>query len=222
MKKKKKNDIFAEDIRKMISRALFIFVAFFGIVFIIFGAYAVVKEINIKSTYTLKEATVIANFEKEDKKGNTFYIPTYIYEVNDKSYTVQSDIAYDTMPKVGSTDFVYYNSNNPSDALVKVFEENQLLVVIGILMLILPLAIYLLDVDSQKYDEKADLKALFVIFFSVVSYILSVILTGTFNINSIYNISGVLILVPTIFVIMSVYSLIMIKKYQKTNKKKVK
>jgi hypothetical protein len=224
MKKKKKikYDVIAEDYRKLISRILFSLVAFFGIVFLMIGAFSIAREVNIKSSYIQTEGQVIANFEKLSKNNKKMYVPTYIYEVGDESYTVQADVAVLPRPNEGEKAMIYYNPNHPEIAEVAMFNENQLLLVVGILMLVLPLATYLLDEDSQKYDEKADLKTLFVVFFSVISYILSVLITGTFSIKSIYNFSGVLIIIPIIYLIMAGYAWYGINKYKKEDKKKKK
>ena len=210
---KGKFDINKEDSRKLVSRVVLGLVAIFGIVFIAIGACALYEQYNYRTSYSKAVGTVTSNMK--DSEGR--YIPTYIYEVNGKTYTTQSDHSYASLPAIGAEHTIFYLADKAEFGIPEYFDANELLVIIGAMMLTLPLAIYLLDNDSQAYDKHAKLKGLAVAVLGVLYYWGSCAILNNYDIRYVFNYSGVLVVVPIVYIVIGIYVLI-ISKYIKEHK----
>jgi hypothetical protein len=210
---KEKFDINKEDSRKLLSRVVLGLVAIFGVIFIIIGALAMYQQYVYRTKYSKVVGSVTSNMT--DSEGR--YIPTYIYEVDGTTYTTQSDYSFTTMPEIGTQHTIYYLPEKVAYGIAEYFDANQLLVVIGAMMLTLPLAIYLLDTDSQMYDKHAKLKGFTVALLGALYYWGSATILNNYSISYIFNYSGVLVVVPIVYIIIGIYAII-VSKYIKDNK----
>jgi|GEM_PF-4441631 len=213
MKVKEKFDINKEDSRKLLSRVVLGLIAVFGVIFIIIGALSMYQQYVYRTKYKSVVGTVTSNMT--DSEGR--FIPTYIYQVDGTDYTVQSDYSFVAMPAIGTEHTIYYLQDKVAYGVPEYFDANQLLVVIGAMMLTLPLAIYLLDTDSQMYDKHARLKGFTVAILGALYYYGACVILNNYNLTYIFNYSGVLVVVPIVYIIIGVYAMI-VSHYIKENK----
>ena len=206
------------EVRLFISRMLFGLLAVFGIVFIIIGLVAIINDMDIKNRYDKITGTAISNMENSDG----LYITTYAYTYKDQTYTVQSDYAILEETETGTERVIYVNPDNPSLAIVNTFNENVFLLVIGAMMLVIPLALYMIDSDSQKDDKNALLKAILVVVCGILFYIVSGMLVKSYIPSIIWIYSPLLVIMPIIFILMGIYAItkVLIIKKQDDEKKK--
>lgn len=209
--KKKKGLLNNLEVRLFISRMLFGLLAIFGIVFIIIGTVAIVNEMDIKNRYVKMVGTAISNMETNEG----LYVTTYAYIYNDQTYTVQADYAILNATEIGKEETVYVNPENPKLAVVETFNENVFMLVIGAMMLVIPLALYMIDPDSQKDDKNAILKAGLVIVCGLLFYIVSGTLIHSYLPNIIWKYSPLLVIMPIIFIAMGIYAVVKILIFKK-------
>jgi len=215
-KKEKQYGLYNLETRLAVSRVLCGLLAIFGFVFIIIGTVSLTNDIILKDSYVKTTGFAISNLETRDG----LFIATYSYNYNDKSYTVQSDYAIVEAKKLGEEQVVYVNPDNPKIAVVDTFNENVLLLVIGAMMLVIPLALYMIDSDSQKDDENGNLKAGLVIVCGILFYILSGALINNFLPMVIWKYSPLLVIMPIIFILMGVYAIYKIGVFKKEAERK--
>lgn len=209
------------DTRIAVSRVLFGLLAIFGLIFIIMGTVSLVQEIQIKDKYVKSTGFAISNIETEEG----LYIATYSYSYNDESYTVQSDYAITKEAELGTEQVIYINPEDPNLAIVETFNENILLLVIGAMMLVIPLALYMIDPDSQKDDKNGLLKAGMVVVCGILFYLLAGALISNYWPQIIWKYSPLLVLMPIVFIAMGVYAIVKIfifKKEAESKKNRLK
>ena len=213
---KKKSFINSLEARLFLSRLLFGLLAIFGIVFIIIGTVAIVNEIDIKDRYVKVTGIAVSNLEDSDG----LYITTYAYFYNDESYTIQADYAVLEPTEISTEQTIYVNPENPRLAVVETFNENVFMLVIGAMMLVIPLALYMIDPDSQKDDKNAILKAGLVIVCGLLFYIVSGTLIHSYIPTDVWKYSPLLVLMPIIFILMGVYAIVKILLFKKQAEEK--
>lgn len=202
-----------EESRKLLSRIVLSLVAIFGIIFIIIGALSIYKQNELKTKYLKVVGKVVSN--KTDPDGR--FIPTYLYEVEGKTYNVESDYSYLVMPNVGTEHNIYYLPEKVGYGIPEYFDTNQLLLVIGAMMLTLPLVIYLLDKDSQKYDRLAKFKSAVIVILGFVYLLGSGMLLNTTNIGTIFMYSNILVIMPILYIGVGIYAFI-VSNYEEEKK----
>jgi hypothetical protein len=204
-----------EKTRIYISRTILAIAILIGLIFTIMGALSMQQDFKVRNEYNKTIGIYFAS--KQDEKG--YYIPTYGYLINSEQYFYQSTEAFEEVP-TGENVIIYYDAENPETAVVEHFDANKLLFVIGVMMLSFPLVLYLLDDDMQKYD-KSILMASVVMILGILFYFVSGSLIGSYNIVTMCNYGGILVIMPIVYVLISILALINIYRFkdEKENKK---
>lgn len=213
MKWRRNKTVSKEDDRKIFSKVMLSLLILFGIIFLIMGCYALYNQWSL-TTENKAVGYVISNQEKvTDNK--TYYIPTYQYEVSGTQYLIQAN--YGTLDRLeaGTKVTVYYNSESPELGTVYEFDSKVLLIVIGAMAITLPLALYIIDSDSQKDDALAGVKAELVIALGFLYYLVASALTGNLSLIGIWQYSPAIIIFCLAYLVAGTYSLVKVIMYKR-------
>jgi ABC-type multidrug transport system fused ATPase/permease subunit len=114
---------------------------------------------GIKLTYQEKQKTsdyvsiqglyIGSKVYSSDDDGKT-YSSTYIYNVNDISYTITTDYGNQTIPEEGSKITIKYNPSNPSEAVIPGFSSKTVIIILGITFILISLIPILLTSLPSK------------------------------------------------------------------------
>lgn len=181
----KKNNVFRN--------IILIFVMAAGITCLVFGIRNI-SERKAKEKYFLSERGIVSDviIHKSERKSSgknvrnssITYSGVYTYMVNGIEYTIKDSVSTSTKPTIGAKVEIRYNPDNPEDAFVKgrVF-LGHLLVFLGILFTIVPLAILILS--SNLLSETANTYVssfLFSVFFMSMGFGLLYVLKPGFTV----------------------------------------
>lgn len=127
---------------------------FIGTVVLMLGAKEARNSYNIKNTYSCVEAEIIEIYnykaksaDSDDENDITSVGYIYSYEVNGKKYEFNDEVGASKIfnhKHVGDTNKLYYNQNNPNDAVPKEKLNNYaIMLIIGLLFLYIAILVHI-------------------------------------------------------------------------------
>lgn len=193
-------------LKSCVLNIVIITVVVLGVIVLGLGIAIYSNEQNQIKDYELVVGTLIAHVEMDDQ----YFCPTYEYSVDGKTYYVQSDYGTKVREEVGTRQEIYYDPANPSLAIIKEFNPDVLLIVIGLMMICAPLVAYVVDYGDNRRDSHLDAKSVFVIALGIAFYCLAGNLIGNYLPGTLMVYSPLLVIVPAAFVIVGIYTLVKI------------
>ena len=100
--------------------------------------------IGVFISFKIKENKIIQNYQKTTGTyiNRKTYALIYKYSVNNKVYTVTTEYGTSNIPPIGSQKTIYYNPNNPQEAIIKGGgQSNFFLILIGMMFILIPILI---------------------------------------------------------------------------------
>ena len=188
--------------KKAVLHVLFVVVGALGIIILGIGIAVYQNEQAKIKNYELVVGELISYTEVGD-----LYAPTYQYVVDGKQYYIQSDYARKVKEETGTRQEIYFNPENPYHAVIKEFNPDVLLIVIGIMMIFTPIVAFMVDYGSNRKDEHLDAKSVFVIALGIFFYCFAGNLIGNYLPGTLMIYSPLLVIVPAAFLVVGVYTL---------------
>ena len=107
----------------------------FAVVFIGFGLYSYISEHNQTKNYDETVARLVSYENCRNDDGTELCNALYEYEVNGVTYTTSPNVL-SNRGGFGTTETVYYDPGNPSEAIIYASEVDVVLIVTGFVILV--------------------------------------------------------------------------------------
>lgn len=170
-----------------------------GIIGIIIGSYLIYKD-NIKSeNYHIIDGKFIGSSVYSKDSDGTTYKLTYSYNVNDNEYKLSTNYGSGFIPDIGSIKSIKYNPDNPNEAMFTGLSSSIFILLAGIFTFLLTTAVIF---KNSKYSSIVILLSGCIFYYIIGSEI------NDFSLFNIIKNSGLWILIPVLFIIIGIYSLI--------------
>ncbi|MDD2376984.1 MAG: DUF3592 domain-containing protein [Clostridia bacterium] len=170
-----------------------------GILLLIIGANNIYTT-NLKTKdYVAVDGKFIKSSIYSNNSDETTYKLTYSYVVNNQEYYISTDYGTSSVPKVGSTKTIKYDMNNPEQAILSGFGTNEFLLYGGILFLGIPLIVIF---------KSAALVGIIFTLMGFGAYYMMCSSTNSLSPIEAFKINGLWILIPIIFIVVGIWTLI--------------
>lgn len=196
------------------------FISFFILTFltiiVLLGVVFMYIGFTGSSFYMYKDYIVTTGYYTEYEAIKTEeglnYKLIYSYNVDGVDYLVETGYSISDLPNEGSTRNIRYNPDNPSQAVVVGSNMGDVLLLIGFLFFMFPLAM-LSSLFSQKFKKIVNIELLFVgLGFIGVGWLMFYLISGSFSIIEILRAFSVnyslIYLLSTLFCIIGAVTII--------------
>lgn len=182
-----------------------------GFVALYFGTVGEYRQ-NLKiKGYTKTQGTFTGIIPINDNA----YKLMYTYVVNGETYTVSTESSTDVVPQTGSTDTVYYDPHNPSDAIVFEARSYISLIAFALVLVLVPLAILIPLLFESKirtqninqYKKQTLICGLILLVLGITFYSLLSMEIMTLSLTKNFQAYGIGIFVPFITIALGIYTI---------------
>ncbi len=173
------------------------------------GIEETLKIKKVKEIYTFTEGYYtdyeIHTGRSIRKYGNrtTFYL-IYEYQVNGESYTVKTDYSTGQRPPIGSVRTVYFNPENPSEAVLGGTDSSTVNIWFGLMFTLVPVVmiIGILAINGKLKSLKYNIMDILVGSVLVIMGIATTyIFSGNFSFLGLFETAGLFALIPVLFIV---------------------
>ncbi|MBR5517162.1 MAG: DUF3592 domain-containing protein [Firmicutes bacterium] len=137
-------------------------------------------------------------------KDNATYALVYEYYVSNEIYTVKTDYGTEAIPDIGYQTTIYYNPENPSEAVVSGPGGASALLVVGGMFVLVPLVmilgtLVLKGTFGKNGNRVMDLAIGFV--FTMFSVVMLYMMAGSFSPAVIWMMAGPFCIIPIMMIV---------------------